>query len=183
MRGIFRRKTTESLIATGSSDVKDRGASGTTEQVTATTAVGQRWFDRWANKWRPQTVSRGEESHESVKEAQLKYLMVDDASSDTQPRWKCCRLLVRKAGGTESEGYQLEIFDPPKLCFNTRTTKESRESVKEAQLKYLMVDDASSDTQPRWKCCRLLVRKAGGTESEGYQLEIFDPPKAYLQQP
>ncbi|KAK6483429.1 SH2B adapter protein 3-like isoform X1 [Huso huso] len=114
MRGIFRRKTTESLISTGSSDVKDSGASGTTEQVTATTAVGQRWFDRWANKWRPQTVSRGEESRENVKEAQLKYLMVDDASSDTQPRWKCCRLLVRKAGGTESEGYQLEIFDPPK---------------------------------------------------------------------
>ncbi|MGH0120885.1 UNVERIFIED_CONTAM: hypothetical protein FKN15_014069 [Acipenser sinensis] len=111
---MFRRKTTESLIATGSSDVKDRGASGTTEQVTATTAVGQRWFDRWANKWRPQTFSRGEESRESVKEAQLKYLMVDDASSDTEPRWKCCRLLVRKVGGTESEGYQLEIFDPPK---------------------------------------------------------------------
>ncbi|XP_034396823.1 SH2B adapter protein 3 [Cyclopterus lumpus] len=56
---------------------------------------------------------------------------------------------------------------------------------KEGQLKYLLVEDTISDTQPRWQRCRLLVRRirdaqvAGrGRGGERYQLELYDPPKA-----
>ncbi|XP_035495545.2 SH2B adapter protein 3 [Scophthalmus maximus] len=59
---------------------------------------------------------------------------------------------------------------------------------KEGQLRYLLVDDTSSDSQPRWQRCRLLVRRirdaqgGGGGVGRGggerYQLELYDPPKA-----
>ncbi|XP_029296370.1 LOW QUALITY PROTEIN: SH2B adapter protein 3 [Cottoperca gobio] len=57
---------------------------------------------------------------------------------------------------------------------------------KEGQLRYLLVDDTISDTQPRWQRCRLLVRRIRVAQVEGrgrgggerYQLELYDPPKA-----
>nr|XP_046243777.1 SH2B adapter protein 3 [Scatophagus argus]XP_046243778.1 SH2B adapter protein 3 [Scatophagus argus]XP_046243779.1 SH2B adapter protein 3 [Scatophagus argus]XP_046243780.1 SH2B adapter protein 3 [Scatophagus argus]XP_046243781.1 SH2B adapter protein 3 [Scatophagus argus] len=55
---------------------------------------------------------------------------------------------------------------------------------KEGQLRYLLVDDTISDTQPHWQRCRLLVRRirdargGGGGGRERYQLELYDPPKA-----
>ncbi|XP_026177054.1 SH2B adapter protein 3 [Mastacembelus armatus] len=61
------------------------------------------------------------------KEGQLRYLMVDDTISDTQPRWQRCRLLVRRIRDTQSGGrggdmYQLELYDPPKACSPKLTT-------------------------------------------------------------
>lgn len=55
------------------------------------------------------------------KEGQLRYLMVDDTISDSQPRWQRCRLLVRRirdaqgGGRGGGETYQLELYDPPKV--------------------------------------------------------------------
>ncbi|KAM9744015.1 SH2B adapter protein 3 [Menidia menidia] len=56
---------------------------------------------------------------------------------------------------------------------------------KEGQLKYLLVDDTISDSQPHWQRCRLLVRRIRDAQSstgrgggERYQLELYDPPKA-----
>lgn len=55
------------------------------------------------------------------KEGQLRYLLVDDTISDSQPRWQRCRLLVRRirdaqgGGGGGGERYQLELYDPPKV--------------------------------------------------------------------
>ncbi|XP_029961095.1 SH2B adapter protein 3 [Salarias fasciatus] len=56
---------------------------------------------------------------------------------------------------------------------------------KEGQLRYLLVDDTISDSQPRWQRCRLLVRRIRDTQGrrgsgggERYQLELYDPPKA-----
>ncbi|XP_068587688.1 LOW QUALITY PROTEIN: SH2B adapter protein 3-like, partial [Cebidichthys violaceus] len=54
------------------------------------------------------------------KEGQLRYLLVEDAISDTQPRWQRCRLLVRRIrdaqvagrGRGGAERYQLELYDP-----------------------------------------------------------------------
>ncbi|XP_020486150.1 SH2B adapter protein 3 [Labrus bergylta] len=56
---------------------------------------------------------------------------------------------------------------------------------KEGSLRYLLVDDTISDSQPRWQRCRLLVRRIRDTQGGGrggggerYQLELYDPPKA-----
>lgn len=60
---------------------------------------------------------------------------------------------------------------------------EVRGCCKEGQLKYLVVDDTISDSQPHWQRCRLLVRRirdspSGGVRGgERYQLELYDPPK------
>lgn len=66
------------------------------------------WLDRFASRLRGSRrgVSRG-----AVKEGQLRYMVVDDTISDAPPRWQRCRLSVRRA----SDGYQLELFDPPKV--------------------------------------------------------------------
>ncbi|XP_076587649.1 SH2B adaptor protein 3 [Chaetodon auriga] len=70
------------------------------------------------------------------------------------------------------------------------STRQRRSEVsgccKEGQLRYLLVDDTISDSQPRWQRCRLLVRRirdaqgggGGGGGGERYQLELYDPPKA-----
>lgn len=57
---------------------------------------------------------------------------------------------------------------------------DSSSCCKEGQLRYLLVDDTISDTQPPWQRCRLLVRRLRDAQgaAQRYQLELFDPPKA-----
>ncbi|XP_068995290.1 LOW QUALITY PROTEIN: SH2B adapter protein 3 [Embiotoca jacksoni] len=74
---------------------------------------------------------RRSEVNGSCKEGQLRYLLVDDTISDSQPRWQRCRLLVRRirdarggegGGGGGGEVYQLELYDPPKASSPKLTT-------------------------------------------------------------
>ncbi|XP_034026511.1 SH2B adapter protein 3 [Thalassophryne amazonica] len=75
-----------------------------------------RWFRSGSMRQRKSEVSS------CCKEGQLRYLPVDDTISDAQPHWQRCRLLVRRIrdaqGGRDAvgaaEGYQLELYDPPK---------------------------------------------------------------------
>ncbi|KAF3695629.1 SH2B adapter protein 3 [Channa argus] len=72
--------------------------------------------------------------------------------------------------------------------FHKKSMRQRRSEVsgccKEGHLKYLMVDDTISDSQPRWQRCHLLVRRIREAQSGGrgaveiYQLELYDPPKA-----
>uniref|UniRef100_A0A8C8RKU2 SH2B adapter protein 3 n=1 Tax=Pelusios castaneus TaxID=367368 RepID=A0A8C8RKU2_9SAUR len=66
-----------------------------------------------AQKILPWTLSR-DQAHEVCKEGFLKYGMVDEATMDSGTRWQRCRLVLRKAGTSDSEEYVLELFDPPK---------------------------------------------------------------------
>ncbi|KAL4646551.1 SH2B adapter protein 3 [Arapaima gigas] len=75
---------------------------------------GGNWLDRLASKFRSSRKRRSK-TQGSCKEGQLKYLVVDDTISDSQPQWQRCRLLVRRLQeGAARDGYQLELFDPPK---------------------------------------------------------------------
>lgn len=82
---------------------------------------------RW---WRSGSMrQRRSEVSGCCKEGQLRYLLVDDTISDSQPQWQRCRLLVRRVRDTQGGGrgrgagerYQLELYDPPK-AFNPRLT-------------------------------------------------------------
>ena len=76
-----------------------------------------RWFRSGSMRQRRSEVSG------CCKEGQLRYLLVDDTISDSQPHWQRCRLLVRRirdaqgGGGGRGGGerYQLELYDPPKV--------------------------------------------------------------------
>ncbi|XP_066510965.1 SH2B adapter protein 3-like [Hoplias malabaricus] len=72
---------------------------------------GSRLLNRFRfNRVNRQSAKRHQEVGGACKEAQLRYLLVDDNSSDRVPRWLRCRLLVRRI----SDRFQLELYDPPK---------------------------------------------------------------------
>ncbi|KAM9858007.1 SH2B adapter protein 3 [Aulostomus maculatus] len=83
-----------------------------------------RWFRSGSMRQRRPEMSS------CCKEGQLRYLLVDDTISDSQPRWQRCRLLVRRIRDTESGGgrggggerYQVELYDPPKASSPKLTT-------------------------------------------------------------
>ncbi|KAM4745715.1 SH2B adapter protein 3 [Anableps anableps] len=84
---------------------------------------GFRWLRSRSMRFRRPEVSG------CCKEGQLKYLLVDDTISDSQPHWQRCRLLVRRIRDTQSGGgragserYQLELYDPPKASCPKLTT-------------------------------------------------------------
>ncbi|XP_041855736.1 SH2B adapter protein 3 [Melanotaenia boesemani] len=86
------------------------------------------WLDRFRRIHRSMRQRRSDVSG-CCKEGQLKYLLVDDTISDSQPHWQRCRLLVRRirdaqSGGGRggSERYQLELYDPPKASSPKLTT-------------------------------------------------------------
>ncbi|XP_075424287.1 SH2B adapter protein 3 isoform X2 [Ascaphus truei] len=68
---------------------------------------------------------------------------------------------------------------PKRILPWTFTRDQVVEVRKEGQLNYSMVDDFCMDSGTFWQRCRLVLRKAGATDSEEYLLELFDPPKCY----
>ncbi|KAJ8263486.1 hypothetical protein COCON_G00159430 [Conger conger] len=93
-----------------------RGESPPLSPPPAPSSAPSHWLDRFANRFRS---SRRGGSRGAVKEGQLWYMVVDDTISDAQPRWQRGRLLVRRT----SDGYQLELFDPPKSSSSKLTAR------------------------------------------------------------
>lgn len=95
---------------------------------TSVAGVASHFLDRF--RWLRSGSMRQKRSEVSgcCKEGQLKYLLVEDTISDTQPRWQRCRLLVRRirdaqvGGRGGGEMYQLELYDPPKASGPKLTT-------------------------------------------------------------
>lgn len=70
---------------------------------------------RLASRLLAPTVRKRPDAHSMCKEGQLRYLLVDDTISDSQPRWQRCRLLVRRTSECATlERFELELYDPPK---------------------------------------------------------------------
>ncbi|KAI3372727.1 hypothetical protein L3Q82_023189 [Scortum barcoo] len=94
--------------------------------------VASHFFDRLRSSFfRSGSIRQRTELSGCCKEGQLRYLLVDDTISDSQPRWQRCRLLVRRitdaqgGGGGRGGGrerYQLELYDPPKASSPKLTT-------------------------------------------------------------
>lgn len=74
--------------------------------------------------------------------------------------------------------------------FRSKSMKQRRSEesgcCKEGQLRYFLVDETVSDSQPRWQRCHLVIRRmrdsqGGRGAGERYQLELYDPPKVETQ--
>uniref|UniRef100_A0A3B4GI16 SH2B adaptor protein 3 n=1 Tax=Pundamilia nyererei TaxID=303518 RepID=A0A3B4GI16_9CICH len=102
----------------------------------------------------------------------------------TLPRVQDYRETATPTAASHRPGMKELIMAP----FNRFRSKRQRRSeasgcCKEGQLRYFLVDETVSDSQPRWQRCHLLVRRirdiqGGRGAGESYQLELYDPPKA-----
>ncbi|XP_029427973.1 SH2B adapter protein 3 isoform X2 [Rhinatrema bivittatum] len=100
LRNIFRRKSSEPAPA----EHREAGPD----------LVGSPRWRGLPKRILPWTVS-SDQANEVCKEGHLKYGMVDEAGMDNNGTlWQRCRLVLRKAGASESEEYLLELYDPPK---------------------------------------------------------------------
>lgn len=80
--------------------------------------LASHFLDRFRRLRMGSIRQRRREETGCCKEGQLRYLLVDDTISDTQPCWQRCCLLVRRIRDAQEEGgerYQLELYDPPKV--------------------------------------------------------------------
>lgn len=134
--------STNSVTALTNSEDRVGGVSSVTEQVSSSSSstshssclnpeavppvsshlsgVASNFLDRFRRLRIGSTRQRRSEVSSCCKEGQLRYLLVDDTISDSQPCWQRCRLLVRRirdteVGGRGGERYQLELYDPPKV--------------------------------------------------------------------
>ncbi|XP_029367552.1 SH2B adapter protein 3 [Echeneis naucrates] len=92
--------------------------------------VASHLLDRLRRLRTGSTRQRRSDASGCCKDGQLRYLLVDDTISDSQPTWQRCRLLVRRirdaqggGGGRGGERYQLELYDPPKASSPKLTTQ------------------------------------------------------------
>ncbi|XP_030357240.1 SH2B adapter protein 3 isoform X3 [Strigops habroptila] len=95
-RSLFRRRSSDALPGDG---------DGEAAEAALKPGLGKRIL--------PWGLSR-EQPPEVRKEGILKYGLLDESSLDSGTRWQRCRLVLRRAGTSDSEEYVLELFDPPK---------------------------------------------------------------------
>ncbi|XP_039628116.1 SH2B adapter protein 3 [Polypterus senegalus] len=114
MKDMFKKKSAECPAAVGQREAKEAGASETPQQIETARVSRQSLLNLLSARLCTQASPRLDDGLKVCREGHLSYLMVDDATLDTQSHWHRCRLLLRKSCLAESEDYQLELFDPPK---------------------------------------------------------------------
>ncbi|KAG8140397.1 hypothetical protein E2320_003122 [Naja naja] len=113
VRGILQWKT--SAESSGGGDGTPTGANSNSNSSGG--GDSERWTHRFErlrlNKASPATLRV--ELASVRREGLLNYIVADDGSGGgSRTRWQKCRLLLRKAGKGEGEGYLLEFYIPPK---------------------------------------------------------------------
>ncbi|XP_042343605.1 SH2B adapter protein 3 [Plectropomus leopardus] len=125
--------TNEEVSTSSSSSCLNSEATQPTSSNISVAGVASHFLDRIRSLRTGSMRQRRLEVSGCCKEGQLRYLLVDDTISDSQPRWQRCRLLVRRIKDTQvgggggggrggGERYQLELYDPPKASSPKLTT-------------------------------------------------------------
>ncbi|KAJ8261466.1 hypothetical protein COCON_G00171890 [Conger conger] len=90
-------------------------AGHTAAKGSQTGPAAGRWLDRLSCRFRLQRAPLGAEGPSSCREGLLRYLVVPDGGTDGRADWQRCRLLLwRDPKGILGQGYQLQVYDPPK---------------------------------------------------------------------
>lgn len=115
VRGILQWKTSAES-SSGGGDGTPTGANSNSNSSGG--GDSERWTHRFErlrlNKASPATLRV--ELASVRREGLLNYIVADDGSGGgSRTRWQKCRLLLRKAGKGEGEGYLLEFYIPPKV--------------------------------------------------------------------
>ncbi|KAM3823520.1 LOW QUALITY PROTEIN: SH2B adapter protein 1 [Vipera latastei] len=114
VRGILQWKTSAEP-SSGGGDGTPTGANSNSN------SSGGGDSDRWTHRFERLRLNRASPATLRVevasvrREGLLNYIVADDGSGGgSRTRWQKCRLLLRKAGKGEGEGYLLEFYIPPK---------------------------------------------------------------------
>ncbi|XP_053871102.1 SH2B adapter protein 1-like [Malaclemys terrapin pileata] len=115
MRGILQWKSSAE-----SPTEEEAGGANTNSNSSGGGAADSLPTERWTHKFERLRLSKAPapkvELSSVRREGLLNYIVADDSGGGggSRARWQKCRLLLRKAGKGEGEGYLLEFYIPPK---------------------------------------------------------------------
>uniref|UniRef100_A0A674IEC8 SH2B adaptor protein 1 n=1 Tax=Terrapene triunguis TaxID=2587831 RepID=A0A674IEC8_9SAUR len=115
MRGILQWKSSAE-----SPTEEEAGGANTNSNSSGGGAADSLPTERWTHKFERLRLSKAPtpkvELSSVRREGLLNYIVADDSGggAGSRARWQKCRLLLRKAGKGEGEGYLLEFYIPPK---------------------------------------------------------------------
>ncbi|XP_061881551.1 SH2B adapter protein 3 [Entelurus aequoreus] len=181
---LFRSHSNEELSGTDSRQISDSSASNPAHDVTHFSFSQIRQSVRRLFKKRPlprppssQDLSASNPTHAVISPSNSSVRFTSEQPSSFSQTRSSLNSDVAPAASPSLSGVASNLLDR----FRWLRRSEFNSCCKEGQLRYLLVDDTISDSQPRWQRCRLLVRRirdAEGRGGESYQLELYDPPKA-----
>uniref|UniRef100_A0A803K483 Phenylalanine zipper domain-containing protein n=1 Tax=Xenopus tropicalis TaxID=8364 RepID=A0A803K483_XENTR len=107
VRGILQWKSS------AESPTEETSGANSNCNSSASRAGGERWTHRFEKLRLSRPPPHRTELRDVRREGVLNFVMAEEVNS-SRARWQKCRLLLRKSGGDQTEGYLLEFYIPPK---------------------------------------------------------------------